>query len=734
MRCPVRLHVIALVAVLFAAALLMFSTARAGQQGGAPLRGEVLVEHLEARSRAHWDGNQDSAMFYLQWAMEEARRDGSDWLLGRVHLCLGDYCCMVAPTGENGDSVGISSVLRHKMGFEHYGQAHEHIARLGDSELLCSTLKRIIDEANRLGFHGEADRYIALRIDAAKQLDFKTYCEVLIDAASVYTARLDYSKAMDVLMEVLGIYEERSYTVGYGVVYYKIGHIHFKLGNYNVAKDYAYRVLSLPPEEAGDFMVRSACNIMNIIYIVQQEYDSALYYVNRAMVLCNKYNDSLRLVDVLNNRGYVHSCMGSYYEAVKDYNSSIEMAKALRNLGEEEDIGTLNTRNNKASAYLGWGRIFEADQEMEIVKRNLHKVHNPQNLDETYGILAVLAAKKHNYQEAYEYTRLQRAYCDTMYNSEITNSVLELQMRYESRAKGLENDMLKSNLQQLERLKSVVIIVVVLLVVMLTITLLVVWKYKRYTKIVQHKNMLLQRLKDELLEANNRTVQLNTSKDKLFAIIAHDIKNPCTAIVDFCNRFGAAGTSQQEQHELVGIISEALRSLYAMVDNLLQWSRMQMGALNIEPQQLDMGTIVSREAGNLGLNLRKKQIRLNNRVGHLSVYAEENTVSIVVRNLLSNAIKFTPHGGEVSVSSALCNGMAEIVVSDTGVGIAPAENPPNVRIDLAGLKSTAGTDSESGTGLGLSICKELVAKNGGELWAMNRPQGGVQFHFTLPIG
>lgn len=734
MRCPIRLHVIAIVAVLHAAALLIYSTARAEQQPSAPMRGEKLVEHLEARSKAHWNGNQDSAMFYLQQAMAEARRDGSDRLLGRVHLCLGDYCCKVEPSGTSVDSVGISSVLLHKMGFEHYGQAYEHIARLGDSEQLCSTLKKIIDEANRLGFHGEADRYIALRIEEAKQLDFKAYCEVLIDAASVYTDRLDYSRAMEPLMQVLGVYEEQSYVAGYSVVYYKIGFIHFKLGNYSIAKEYCHRVLSLSPEVAGDFMVRNACNIMSLIYVVQQEYDSSLFYVNKAMSLCSKYNDSLRLIDVLNNRGYVHSCMGSYYESIKDYNSSIEMAKALRKLGDEEDVGTLNTRNNKASAYLGWGRIFEADQEMEIVKNNLHKVHNPQNLDETYGILAVLAAKKHNYQEAYEYTRLQRAYCDTMYNSEITNSVLELQMRYESRAKGLENDMLKSNLQELERLKSVVIIVVALLAVMLTITLLVVWKYKRYNKIVQHKNMLLQRMKDELLEANNQTIQLNSTKDKLFAIIAHDIKNPCTVILDFCNRFGAAGTSQQEQHELVGIISEALRNLYAMIDNLLQWSRMQMGSLNIEPQQLDLGNLVSRETGNLGINLKKKQIRLNNRVGHLSVYAEENTVSIIVRNLLSNAIKFTPHGGEVSVSASLCNGMAEIVVSDTGVGIAPAKNPPNAPIDLASLKSTAGTDSESGTGLGLSICKELVAKNGGKIWAMNRPQGGAQFHFTLPIG
>ena len=721
--------VIAIAVLLFAVEAVVAGPALADRPASQPLNGEELVAHLEMRSREHWAGSQDSAMRYLRWAMEEASRDGGHGALAQVCMSLGDYYCTVEhPSGLS------DSMSRYKLGFDYYRRACEHMALLDEPERLCAALKKIIDAANRLGLHGETDRYIALRISSAKPLGFEQLGEAMLDAATLYINKSDYSKAMAHLMEVLDLYKSKSYAKGYGGVYYRVGYIHLMLHNYDMAKSYARKVLSLPPEETGDFIVCNASNVMNIVFIEQQNYDSALFYSNKTMALCAKIGDTVRLVDVLNNSGYVYSHMGQYFDAIKEYNKSIELAKRIRHLGpDDEDAGTLNTRNNKALAFLDWGRVYEAEQEMKIVQNNIREIQSYRNLDETYGILAAIAQRKHDYRRAYGYMCQQRIYSDSLYNSEITASVLELQMRFESMEKERENNLLKSDLQKQERTKSIIIIVLALLVLLLSITILVVWNAKKHNRVVQHKNMLLQQAQEELLRANTQMDLANNTKDRLFAIIAHDIKNPCAAIVDFCDKLDASNPIAADQHELVGLISEGLRNLYAMLDNLLQWSRMQMGIMRIVPSRVDIGAIASREAQNLELNLRKKQIHLDNRVGSLYVYAEENSVGIIVRNLLHNAIKFTPHGGEVGISASQSGGMAEIVVSDTGAGISPAENPPNVPIDLEKLKSIAGTDSESGTGLGLSICRELVLKNGGRLWAENRPEGGAQFRFTLPL-
>ncbi len=243
----------------------------------------------------------------------------------------------------------------------------------------------------------------------------------------------------------------------------------------------------------------------------------------------------------------------------------------------------------------------------------------------------------------------------------------------------------------------------------------------------------LAMLNEQLRESENELKKLNASKDKFFSIIAHDLRSPFSALLGF-SEFLAQDISDLTTEEIstfAGKINESAHTVFSLLENLLQWSRIQTGKMPFEPVLFNMANRVKQSINILSDNSANKNIQLLCNVDQaLMVYADENMVNSVIQNLMSNAIKFTLPGGSITINSKETGDFVEISVKDTGIGMKEEDLSKLFRIDIH--HTTSGTNDERGTGLGLVLCNELIMKNNGEMRVESEYGKGSVFYFSLP--
>ncbi|MDM8526201.1 hybrid sensor histidine kinase/response regulator [Desulfococcaceae bacterium HSG8] len=246
---------------------------------------------------------------------------------------------------------------------------------------------------------------------------------------------------------------------------------------------------------------------------------------------------------------------------------------------------------------------------------------------------------------------------------------------------------------------------------------------------------LLARVKThlELRRAQQDLWEANATKDKFFSIIAHDLKNPFNAVLGLTNLFLAKYDSfdDDKKKELVQMVNQSSKHMYQLLENLLDWSRMQTGKMEWHPATIDLYTYAFENIYLLENSAENKKICLRSDVEKgTPIYADPNMTTMVIRNLVSNAIKFTEEGGEIRIISETDGEYEVVTVSDTGVGIEEEYVEKLFRIDAQ--HSTPGTAKEQGTGLGLILCRDFVEKNHGKIWVETEVGKGSKFKFTLP--
>jgi len=235
---------------------------------------------------------------------------------------------------------------------------------------------------------------------------------------------------------------------------------------------------------------------------------------------------------------------------------------------------------------------------------------------------------------------------------------------------------------------------------------------------------------------------LNGMKDKLFSIIAHDLRNPFNTLLSYSRllvrKVRKFDIDTIESHLL--LINKSAEKAYALLEDLLLWARSQRGAIRFEPEETGLKFIVDETIELFSGSSRTKEIKVINQIDkNINLYADEIMLNTIVRNLLSNAIKFSEKGGEITFSTGKrilpkkpeYKEFIEIIITDTGKGIAKKDIGKLFRIDIS--FSTVGTAMEKGTGLGLILCKEFIEQHGGKINVSSELGVGSRFIFTLPV-
>jgi PAS domain S-box-containing protein len=227
---------------------------------------------------------------------------------------------------------------------------------------------------------------------------------------------------------------------------------------------------------------------------------------------------------------------------------------------------------------------------------------------------------------------------------------------------------------------------------------------------------------------------LNSVKDKFFSIISHDLRGPFQGFLGATELLVSEidSLSKKEIKDLGETLNSSLRKQLDLLNTLLDWARLQTGDFLINSEAISINYLINECLQPFELLALNKRIKLINNVNDfISVNADKNMLSLIIRNLVSNAIKFTKENGYVRLSALKHDNLVEICVEDNGVGIAPEDIKKLFRMDL--YFSTDGTLNESGTGLGLMLCKEIVDRYNGNIWVESELNKGSKFNFTIPI-
>lgn len=254
-------------------------------------------------------------------------------------------------------------------------------------------------------------------------------------------------------------------------------------------------------------------------------------------------------------------------------------------------------------------------------------------------------------------------------------------------------------------------------------------------------NRLTDERSSEIMELNRQLAESEASlkeaiaaKDKFFSIIAHDLKSPFQGFLGLTNLLSSniSDMPENEIMELSQAMNESAQHLHKLLENLLHWSRVQRKAIEYNPENLNIKSIVDLNISIAISNALAKKIKLNNFINpEINCFADLNLINTVFRNLISNAVKFTPYGGLIIINAEIQTANIVISIKDNGIGMDSFALNRLFKIDSH--RSTPGTANESGTGLGLILCKEFIEINGGNIWAESKIDIGTEFFFTVPF-
>lgn len=249
---------------------------------------------------------------------------------------------------------------------------------------------------------------------------------------------------------------------------------------------------------------------------------------------------------------------------------------------------------------------------------------------------------------------------------------------------------------------------------------------------VEEKRNDIEQQHQYILAQNEQLEHINSEKNKLMSIIAHDLRGPLSNIQNYLELVTEYGLDKEEREVVESDLLRVTQSTLNMLSKLLVWSKSQMDGVVVKLGDLNLNDTLKNTLEMERIMASKKDIDLTYEVDPaVNIVADSDMLQLVVRNIISNAIKFTPANGRIDVSTRRINNECRISIADNGRGI-----PFEQQMDMFTLKarSTFGTANEKGVGLGLILCKEFTEQQGGRIDFESIPGKGSTFFIFMPMG
>ncbi len=548
--------------------------------------------------------------------------------------------------------------------------------------------------------------------------------EIYNYAGNVMRNRSDNQKAMhyyDSALQALGDNRSRERYVCEAKILGNIGGIHYDLEEFEKALEFAGRSSRITEEH--QLNERKVGSYIMLAFAARASGKIELATVNteKALVAMNELKDSSYLAHTYYNLASLQQIQKKWDAAYQNFGQAYAVAIIM---GEEEVA---------VSCLISQGQINLQKQEFDkayqlaeqALQRSLSNRFFPkilEGLDIQYQSLKA----KNLWKEAAIVQEKRLAFKDSLFNVQSKQQVSELETRYETQKKEetIRDLEQQRQIRELEATTArqwrlgLLIIVVLLLFVMAVL-------YNRY--------QLKQRAAKVMDEKNLELRQLNSFKDRMFAVISHDLRNPVDAfsmLMESLNQ-NLQHASQQEMKEFMESMLTSARDLKGLLNNLLEWSMVQIGKLPFNPKPFIIDQAIRESISHIKSMADAAGITISYTSVNTVVTADRNMVVIAVRNILTNAIKFSHQNGNVFINVMEHPGKATVTVRDEGLGIS-ADEMSKLFNDNEDARSI-GNSSAKGSGIGLLLCKELIARNGGRIYAESTEGKGSIFYIDIPL-
>ncbi|MGZ3811928.1 MAG: tetratricopeptide repeat-containing sensor histidine kinase [Mucilaginibacter sp.] len=592
----------------------------------------------------------------------------------------------------------------------------------------------------------------------------------------LYRMQANYKVALGYLKMALGLYEQLRDNAAIADCYKNIGMVYFGEGHHSEALDYYYRALFLDvkghdkfaaadiynnigdvlqnmelsskalecykkalkiAQEGGDLLeIGTSEENIGEVLLAQKHYDASIDHLSRAIAIANKQDDKDGISYISADLGLCCANKHQFTPAIYYLNTALQTASIYK------------IAYDKAYALIGFATVYNLQkdyqkayksallgQQLAVKLNNLWFRANA--VFELHKALAGLG----KYEEAY---KMSRQYIDlraSLNNDESIQKITSYNLEYDFAAKQhklAKQQQVKDELyqQKLKQQKVNSIFLSIILSGMIVIALIYYRGKRKQQKInivLEDKNVEVLQQKTDLDEQANKLNDLNHLKDRLISVLAHDLRAPLSTLRGL---FSLLEDRDVTNEQFLDMIPHALRKLELtsdFLDTLLFWINSQMDDFNDSSKSFCIKEVVSIEINNYQEQAAEKGIKLIDNVeDDITVFADPNSIRIVIRNLITNAIKFSNKHDTIKITASR-HDVDHILLSlkDTGTGM--PEKQLN-KLFKSKVESHTGTNNESGTGIGLLFCKDLIEKCHGTIWVQSEPGHGTEFFFTLPIG
>ncbi len=531
----------------------------------------------------------------------------------------------------------------------------------------------------------------------------------------------NYNEAIDYFYE--GLHKAKQYGIleQEGYAFINIGNLHIYQEHYNNALENLKKALEIATQIKNPRMLAYANLNLGRSYFFKQDYNKALKHIREAL--------ALRLeTDNVSGQAVCYKYIGDIYCGLE------EPAKALMNY--KKSLETVDKDEDKdlvANIYLQLATVYKKTGNPILSEEYANKslalaqaIGARLIIKDAYLILAEIHLNRGAYKKTAEFYKQIIHLNDTLYNQQLAEKIFELEYRFEKQKREAEIDILNKDKHirelKIERNRIYIITLLVILLLLVSFLVYILISYRERQK----KNALLEKQKDEL-------TRINTTKDKMFMVIGHDLKGPIGNIVSWIDVLREEKVIQENKSlvEIMDVLMISVESVYDLLGNLLLWAKSQQGDIPYAPERLNLNDLIQKNIKlfKAAAELKKLCIKVTLE-DNFDVFADANMIQTVLRNLLSNALKYTPEGGHITVYAEKKENKVVVSVKDTGVGF--NEDAAQRILDTEAFYSTAGTNKERGSGIGLNLSHEFIKQNDGELILDSKPGKGSVISFILP--
>jgi two-component system, sensor histidine kinase and response regulator len=673
------------------------------------------INHLNKVSENFFNTNPDSTLYYAAKSAELARKIGYKSGLaysliqtGHASFYKGDY-----DHGKTAfeESISIFKEINDKAGLSKcytlYGRFY---FLLDDYKLALNYLnqsltisKHINNEANMadcyknfgIVYFGEGQSSTALdyyykALTMQIKLQNKTAtADVYNDIGLVLQGMEMYPSALADFKKALGIYKDTKDLSGVGTAYVNIGEV----------------------------------------FLNRQNYDRAIVYLNEALAIEQKLDDKEGITSVNTDLGLCYANKGQYDVALNYLNNSLKTAQDYK------------IAYNEANALIGFATVYNMQREY---KKAYQYAVNGEKLAVELGNLTIranAALQLHNafsgmidYEHAYKMLLQYNNLKDSLHNNESIQKLTSYNMALDFDQKQHQLEYLqreKDDLytQRIEQQRLVLGFLMILILAMIAISVIYYLQ-----KIKQQKvNELVLQQKTDLDEQAQKLNNLNSLKDRLISILAHDLRAPLSTLRGLFSLLQDETISPAQMLEMIPAVLKKLEYTSDFLDTLLFWINSQVDDDESSARSFRIREIVEFEIENYTEQAAIKGITLIDNVPDgLIACADPNSMRIVIRNLVTNAIKFSGYNDRIEISARRFDEDNHLIsVRDTGNGM---NDEQLNKIFKTKVNSEVGTNNETGTGMGMLFCKDLVEKSNGKIWVTSKLGVGTEFLFTMPVG